>query len=333
MSAARHYFSRSPRYVFGSEDESALRYAGMNTRGIIRRAAIRDLSESGLAFAIGETQAPEEGELLKIEFPIPGRKTIACFATVVRVDKRSEWDPEWGDRGHTLIGLQFRNLPTLHFRAIQRGLEGRVTNENFDWQKTRRTHALAFTGLSIALALGAWAMTHSPQTWLGYFRTFFVAIALVFASSAAMADTGDTVIVKSNGTVQDSKGKESNVLITGIGDRSFVKDDQSVVTFTSAFQIGIETVNGKPLKIGQVKCTGNLTTIEYHKLGYVNQKVEGIAEPVPFVSTVETIATFRIPQSSQTCLKLSARASNGTDPMLLLVDIGKSAKIRALQRP
>ncbi|MES2966024.1 MAG: PilZ domain-containing protein [Bdellovibrionota bacterium] len=170
MSTARTYFSRSPRYVFGTEEESALRFAGMNTRGVIQRAAIRDLSESGLAFAIGETESPEEGELLKIEFPIPGRKTIACFATVVRVERRSDWDPEWGDRGHTLIGLQFRNLPSLHFRAIQRGLEGRVTNENFDFQRTRRTHALAFTGLSIALALGAWAMAQSPQAWLGLVR-------------------------------------------------------------------------------------------------------------------------------------------------------------------
>ncbi|MES2966022.1 MAG: hypothetical protein V4760_19225, partial [Bdellovibrionota bacterium] len=89
----------------------------------------------------------------------------------------------------------------------------------------------------------------------------------------------------------------------------------------------------KPLNIGQVKCTGNLTTIEYYKLGYVNQKVEGINEPVPFVSTIVTTASFKIPQSSQTCLKLSARASNGTDPMVLLIDIDKGAKIRGLQRP
>ncbi|MEK7355987.1 MAG: PilZ domain-containing protein, partial [Bdellovibrionota bacterium] len=106
MSAARHYFSRSPRYVFGPEEESQLRFAGMNTRGVIHRAAIRDLSESGIAFALGQTEAPEEGELLKIEFPVPGRPSIACFATVVRVEARSDWDPEWGDRGHTLIGLQ-----------------------------------------------------------------------------------------------------------------------------------------------------------------------------------------------------------------------------------
>jgi hypothetical protein len=173
MSTARHYFTRSPRYVFDHSDESVVRFAGMHTRGIIHRAAIRDLSESGLAFAIGETQPPEEGELLKIEFPIPGRKNIACFATVIRVEKRSDWDPEWGDRGHTLIGLQFRNLPTAHFRALQKGLDGRVAHENFDWQTSRRTHAFAFAGLSLALALGAWAMTQPPQAWLGFFRGFF----------------------------------------------------------------------------------------------------------------------------------------------------------------
>ena len=118
-----------------------------------------------------------------------------------------------------------------------------------------------------------------------------------------------------------------------IGDRTLVKVDQSVLTFTSAFQIGIETVNGKPLKIGQVKCSGNLTTIDYYSIAYVNKPVEGIKDPVPLVSTVTPIASYKIPQSSQTCLKLAARASQGTDPMVLLIDIGKGAIIRTLQRP
>ncbi len=158
-------------------------------------------------------------------------------------------------------------------------------------------------------------------------------VATFVFTTQARADAGDTVLIKSNGTVKDPLGKESNVLITGIGDRSFVKDDQSVVIFKSAFQIGIETLNGKPLNIGQVKCTGNLTTIDYYKLGYVTMKVDGIAEPVPFVSTVMSTASFKIPQSSQTCLKLAAKASNGAEPMVLLVDIDKGAKIRTLQRP
>lgn len=162
---------------------------------------------------------------------------------------------------------------------------------------------------------------------------FSLATLILAIAMTAQADSGDTVLIKSNGTVKDASGKESNVLITGIGDRSFVRNDQSVVTFKSAFQIGIETVNGKPLNIGQVKCTGNLTTIEYFKLGYVNMRVEGISELVPFVSTITTSASFKIPQSSQDCLKLAARASNGTDPMVLLIDVDRGARIRTLQRP
>lgn len=175
-------------------------------------------------------------------------------------------------------------------------------------------------------------MTHRNSK-TGFTRLLFIVAAISAISLQASADPGDTTIIKSIGVYQDSQGKESNVLITGIGDRSFVKSDQSVVTFKSAFQIGIETVNGKPLKIGQVKCTGNLTTIDYFALGYSSMKVEGIADPVPFVTTVTPVASFKIPQSSQSCLKLAAKASNGTDPMVLLVDIDKGARVRTLHRP
>lgn len=164
-------------------------------------------------------------------------------------------------------------------------------------------------------------------------RLLLTLALLLLPASLASADPGDTVLVKSNGTVNDSQGKESNVLITGIGDRTLVKTDQSVVTFERAFQIGIETVNGKPLKVGQVKCTGNLTTIDYFSIAYENKAVDGIKDPVPLVSMITPIASYKLPQSSQKCLKLAARASNGTDPMVLLIDIGKGAVIRTLQRP
>jgi hypothetical protein len=175
MSAARHFVQRPPRYIFQAGDSSLVRFAPMETRGISAKAVIRDLSESGLSFTLPITEhvdtLPEEGAPLKVEFPVPGRPQIACFATVTRVEQRSEWVPEWGDRGYHLIALQFRHLPTLHLRAIKNGLEGRVDHEpEFNFQTMKRTHGFAFAGMSLALILCITAMTTSLSQWIQFFR-------------------------------------------------------------------------------------------------------------------------------------------------------------------
>lgn len=170
MSSARHYIARSPRYVFHAEDSSLLRFAPMETRGVSQRAVIQNLSETGLSFSLPITEPleslPEEGAALKVEFPIPNRATIACFATVTRVEQRTEWVPEWGNHGFHLIAVQFRHLPTLHLRAIQKGLSGLATPEvDFDWNSTRRLHSLAFCGMLVALFASCFALTLSASAW------------------------------------------------------------------------------------------------------------------------------------------------------------------------
>lgn len=168
MTAARVYKQRPPRYIFQTGDSSLVRFAEMQTRGIASRAVIRDLSESGLSFTLPLTEhpdtLPEEGSPLKVEFPIPGHDQIACFATVTRVEQREEWVPEWGDRGFHLIALQFRHLPTLHLKAIQRGLQGRV-EEELSFTQIKRHHAFAFAGITLALVLCLYAMTFPVQAF------------------------------------------------------------------------------------------------------------------------------------------------------------------------
>jgi hypothetical protein len=171
MSAAQQYLQRSTRYVFQTGDQTLMRFADMDTRGVKHSAAIRNLSETGLAFTFSsETEyaaMPDEGEVLKIEFAIPGRKMIACFATVVRIEMKNEWDPEWGDRGYFIVGLQFRNLPTLHLRAIQLGLRGRVDREpEFDWSADRRRHTIAFSLAAVAMPFAMFVMATPMYAWI-----------------------------------------------------------------------------------------------------------------------------------------------------------------------
>jgi hypothetical protein len=164
-----------------------MRFAGMLTRNRAATARLRDLSETGLAFVLENSDftkhihgLPDEGDMIKIEFTVPGRKQIACFGTVVRVEARTEWSPEFGDQPFLLIAVQFRNLPTLHLRAIQLGLQGRVAPDEqvinrFAWTTefwygSRQRHLISFAGLSVVLVLVFWMAVQSPYQWLALIR-------------------------------------------------------------------------------------------------------------------------------------------------------------------
>jgi hypothetical protein len=181
-SGAQAYLARSERYIYRPQDSSIVRFAEMGTKGIASRAVIRDLSDTGLAFMIERSSDDftlDSGDMLKIEFTVPGRRQIACFTTVMRVEERSEWDAEWGQKGFLLIALQFRQLPQAHLRAIREGLKNQSSGSSsmnsvmeivspYPSAQTNRhsAHAVAFIGWSAALAFALYAMALSPADLL-----------------------------------------------------------------------------------------------------------------------------------------------------------------------
>lgn len=175
MSAAQRYFPRSPRYVFRAEDQTLMRYAAMETRGTACSTKVLNLSESGLLFAMKEGEAPEEGDVLKIEFPIPGRRQIACFATVVRVDATDEWHPDFGESRAVVVGLQFRHLPDGHRRALKNGLQGKTEPEElFDWREARNKQLMTFAGLSLALIVTMMVLSTPPERWIAFCKSALI---------------------------------------------------------------------------------------------------------------------------------------------------------------
>jgi len=172
-----------------------MRFAGMETRGSSVATQVQDLSETGLSFTIHGELTPNEGDMLKVEFTVPGRNQIACFATVVRVEERTEWDPTLGDLSYNIVAIQFRNLPAAHHRALRVGLRER-TNNNEEMEdgllnkseegngtttgQSSKTNALtrqhdlhkaAFCALSILFALVLFMLTQSPNAWLTAIRS------------------------------------------------------------------------------------------------------------------------------------------------------------------
>ena len=132
MASAARYYPRAPRYVFRPEDESLSRFAGMAKNGQPTHARVRDVSATGISFVVAAGSAPREGDMLKVEFGLPGKKQFAWFATVARVESQVEWEPTLGTRALTIVGLRFDKLPARLAKAISRAVNTGKQSAPFD---------------------------------------------------------------------------------------------------------------------------------------------------------------------------------------------------------
>ena len=131
--AVRKMVPRAPRYILGPGDNQVVRFSFADTKGgnAALQTSMVNLSETGVAFLIDPVLAPELGETVKIEIPIPGADQIAWFAQVVRIEMyepRQWWffkpdQTQQQDRARVLVGLRFEELPFGHQKAIRKGLE------------------------------------------------------------------------------------------------------------------------------------------------------------------------------------------------------------------
>ena len=188
MSKAYRYQTRSPRYVLKLSDRSTLRFAMMETRGICTPSTVLNLSRTGLAFEFkGSPTAdlPVEGEIIKIEFEIPGLKQVACFATVTRtvtrtvarVDKTHDQMGTSENITHT-IGVLFRNLPTAFTRILDEGLLRLIPSQNTRdaiaggyVANATPTEILHFIFLSTGVLAGLCLLALPTQSWLLVVKT------------------------------------------------------------------------------------------------------------------------------------------------------------------
>jgi len=176
MSAASRYYPRAPRYVFRPQDQRLMRFKGMDVNASASRALTRDLSESGLSFIVDSGEAPFEGEILKIEFTPPGRRQIAWFALVARVESKIDWDPISGYHNQTVVGLRFRQLSPALTRELQKSLEGRVAfaeKPEYDPRAASRAEIALLTALAFGTLASFVVMTLPPVMWLTPFRALF----------------------------------------------------------------------------------------------------------------------------------------------------------------
>ena len=150
------YHARAPRYILDTQDDELIRVAGPRQIPWEEGTEIRNVSLTGLAFTAPEDLCPLLGEVIKIQFLIPGGKQMACHAIVTRLD------PDKNEK--ILVGVHFYKLEMSHRIALAQGLsQKQKTNQptpvHFDDQPSASLKVVGQIFLmSLLLSLWSWLM-------------------------------------------------------------------------------------------------------------------------------------------------------------------------------
>lgn len=112
------FHARAPRYILNTNDNELIRVAGPKQTPWEENTEIKNVSLTGLAFTAPEDLSPQLGEVIKIQFLVPGGKQMACFAIVTRIE------PE--KTNFVLIGVHFYKLEMSHRIVLAQGLTRKI---------------------------------------------------------------------------------------------------------------------------------------------------------------------------------------------------------------
>lgn len=116
------YHARAPRYILNTEDDSLIRLSGAEQLAWEESTELRDVSLTGLSFTAPQDLSPQIGEVIKIQFSVPGSKQMACYAVVIRIEKTDPMD--------NLVGVHFYKLDRTQRLNIVHGLSEKIKRLN-----------------------------------------------------------------------------------------------------------------------------------------------------------------------------------------------------------
>ncbi len=162
------YHGRSPRYILNTQDDSLIRVAGPRQMPWEEGTEIRNISLTGLAFTAPSDLCPLLGEVIKIQFEVPGSQVMACYAVVTRIDPLKNQK--------MLVAVHFYKLEMAQRIALAQGLS-RKLKDQVDQQFISENSAITITAsdfikvLMMSTLLGVWVFF----TWIlvtGYYHHF-----------------------------------------------------------------------------------------------------------------------------------------------------------------
>lgn len=143
-SSLARYHARAPRYILDTEDNCLIRLSGAERLSWEEKTELRDVSMTGLSFLAPQDLSPQIGEVIKIQFAVPGSEQMACYAVVIRIESFNQFD--------NLIGVHFFKLDRTQRLNLLQGLNHKVQrNADLQPQKNIWVQVVAVSGLVLTL--------------------------------------------------------------------------------------------------------------------------------------------------------------------------------------
>jgi hypothetical protein len=146
------YFTRSPRYILQPDEDTLIRVAGPHQWPWEERTEIKDISLTGLAFTAPNDLTPLIGELIKIQFTVPGSVQTACFGLVSRLEPHGSQE--------MMVGVEFRKLEAAQRFILAQSLARKLRSQADFALRFKRSYfiksfLLSFSRKEILLSAGA----------------------------------------------------------------------------------------------------------------------------------------------------------------------------------
>jgi hypothetical protein len=112
------YHARSPRYTLDTQDNHLVRYSGAERFSWEEKTELKNISLTGLSFVASTDLSPLLGEIIKIQFAVPGSEMMACYAIVTRIEQSDDFENE--------IAVHFYKLDRIQRINLVQGLASKV---------------------------------------------------------------------------------------------------------------------------------------------------------------------------------------------------------------
>jgi hypothetical protein len=129
------YHARAPRYILQPQENTLIRVAGPRQVPWEENTEIRNISLSGLAFTAPPDLSPMLGEVIKIQFQVPGSKQMACYGLVTRLEPVS--------RSELMVGVKFYKLDMPHRVMLAKGLSIKLRDQQMNRLEQDRALAVS----------------------------------------------------------------------------------------------------------------------------------------------------------------------------------------------
>ena len=152
------YHARAPRYILNPQDNSLVRLSGAEQLAWEESTELHDVSLTGLTFTAPQDLSPQIGEVIKIQFTVPGSEQMACYAVVIRIEKTGELK--------NLIGAHFYKLDRLQRINIVQGLTQKIKKRPEDLLSQNQKPMWSYLVLI--------GLIFSLMAWLTLMKFFFL---------------------------------------------------------------------------------------------------------------------------------------------------------------